>query len=357
MTPMQPMTKTKIFKSDLEDISSNGKEYWKKFHGKTFFITGGTGLVGYTVISALAYYNRQHSAGIRIIALVRDIARAEEKFARLLADSPCLQFVEGSMESFPEISEHVDYILHSACPTSSAYFAAHPVDTIRAIVTGTDNVLQLAVEKNVSGMVYLSSMEAYGQITERRPLSEDDLGFVDVTDPRSSYPMGKRMVENLCCSYARQYGLRVSVIRLVQCFGPGVAYNEQKVFAHMIRSVLGGEDIRLMTDGTKENQYVYTFDAASAIFTLLTDGEAGEIYNVANESTYCSVKEMGQLVIDTLGTPNQRVITNAGGDISLFRPQGYLMLSTEKLRSLGWEAKVSLAEMYRRTAESFESED
>lgn len=355
---MQPMTKTKkIFKSDLDEICANGKPYWEKFHGKTFFITGGTGLVGYTVISALAYYNRLHSAGIRVIALVRDIPRAEEKFAKLLAESPCVSFVEGSVEAFPEISENIDYILHSACPTSSAYFAAQPVDTIRAIVMGTDNVLQLAVKKNVSGMVYLSSMEAYGQITEKRPLKESELGFVDVTDPRSSYPMGKRMAENLCCSYARQYGLRASVIRLVQCFGPGVAYNEQKVFAHMLRSVLGGEDIRLMTDGTKENQYVYTFDAASAIFSLLTDGAAGEIYNVANESTYCSVKEMGQLVIDTLGTPEQKVITNAGGDTSLFRPQGYLMLSTEKLRSLGWEAKVPLAEMYRRTTESFKNED
>ena len=351
---MQPMTKTKIFKSDLEEITSNGKPYWEKFHKKTFFITGGTGLVGYTVISALAYYNRRHNAGIRIVALVRDLTRAQEKFAEILADSPCLSFVEGSMEAFPEISEKIDYILHSACPTSSAYFAAHPVDTIRAIVAGTDKGLQLAAEKKVAGMVYLSSMEAYGQITEKRLLKENDLGFVDVTDPRSSYPMGKRMAENLCCAYARQYGLRVSVVRLVQCFGPGVARDEQKVFAHMLRSVLAGEDIRLMTDGTKENQYVYTFDAASAIFTLLTDGGAGEVYNVADESTYCSVKEMGQLVIDTLGTPDQRVITSAGGDTSQFRPQGYLMLSTEKLRSLGWEAKVSLAEMYRRTAEYFE---
>ena len=347
-------TRNKVFKADLEDICSNNKAYWEKFQGKTFFVTGGTGLVGYTVISALAYYNRQYNAGIRVVALVRDIARAKEKFAGLLADSPCVEFVEGSVEALPEFDGSIDYIIHSACPTSSAFFTAQPVETIRAIVMGTDNVLQLAVKKNVSGMAYLSSMEAYGQITEKRLLKESELGFVDLTDPRSSYPQGKRMAENLCCSYAHQHGLRASVIRLVQCFGPGVARNEQKVFAFMLRSVLEGQDIRLMTDGTKENQYVYTFDAADAIFTLLANGAAGEIYNVANESTYCSIKEMGQLVIDTLGTPEQRVITNAGGDPSVFRPQGYLMLSTEKLRALGWEAKVSLTEMYRRTAESFE---
>ena len=60
-----------IFKEDLDRINRASFIDWAKFDGKTFFVTGGTGLIGYTFICALLYRNLIHHSRIHVIALVR----------------------------------------------------------------------------------------------------------------------------------------------------------------------------------------------------------------------------------------------------------------------------------------------
>ena len=100
--------------------------------------------------------------------------------------------------------------------------------------------------------------------------------------------------------------------------------------------------------------YLYTADAVSAILLLLLRGEQGKTYNVTNEQTYCSVKEMAELVACVLTGNTIQVRTNVGGDSGMYRPEGYLNLDTSRLRALGWEPNVDLREMFLRMTGSFE---
>lgn len=322
---------------------------WEVLAGKTIFVTGATGLIGRTLIETLLHLQGEKPA---ILALVRDTARARELFGG--DDIPQgLRFVEGTVERLPAIAEPIDYIVHGACPTASTYFVEHPVETMAAILDGTRRVLELAREKNVRGMVHLSSMEVYGQIMTREPLAEEALGYIDLASVRSSYSEGKRMAECLCHAYAEEYGVPVKVARLAQTFGAGVARDDGRVFAYMARCALNGENIVLKTDGSKENAYLCTNDAATAILVLLERGTAGETYNVANEATYCSVKEMAELVAQTLGGGKISVHTGADRHCGLYPPAGYLNMSAKKLRSLGWHPAIGLEEMYWRMVEGF----
>lgn len=355
-------TENPIFREDLDSLTSYDYIPWDDLRDSTVFITGATGLIGYTAVCALLRYDQLHDAGIKVVALVRDVGRAEAKFSRQIADGCDITFIRGSVEYLPEIVGKIDYIIHGACPTSSQYFVDHAVETIDTIVNGTKNVLDLARKKNVSGVVFLSSMEVFGTTTERRPLSENDLGYIDLSTPRSSYPEGKRFAENMCCSYASEYSVPVTAARLVQTFGPGVKYDDGRVFAYAARCALSGEDIRLNTDGSKENMYLYTADAVGAILFLLVNGERGGVYNVGNEESYCSVKEMAQTVAEVLGKGAVSVLTNCGaqdnsGKKNIYRPDGFLMMDISKLRSAGWTAHVPLGEMFRRMAECFEDEE
>ena len=194
-------TENPIFREDLDRLTSYDYIPWDDLRDSTVFITGATGLIGYTAVCALLRYDQLHDAGIKVVALVRDVGRAEAKFSRQIADGCDITFIRGSVEYLPEIVGKIDYIIHGACPTSSQYFVDHAVETIDTIVNGTKNVLDLARKKNVSGVVFLSSMEVFGTTTERRPLSESDLGYIDLSSPRSSYPEGKRFAENMCCSH------------------------------------------------------------------------------------------------------------------------------------------------------------
>lgn len=343
-----------IAKRYFQDLFSLSYLQWQKFDHKIFFITGATGLIGRSLISCLYHVANEKHICVSIAALVRNREKANAMFRPLLDDHFDLRLLEGSTEALPDIPFHIDYIVHAAAPTGSLYFTEFPVQTIQAVAFGTDRVLALAKEKKPAAMVFLSSMEVYGLIPDERTLSENNLGDVDLTSPRSSYPLSKRLAEHLCYCYAKEYGVPVSIARLAQTFGPGVPSDDQRVFAYLARCVLHQEDIVLQTSGNKKNMYLYTLDAVSAILLLLQAGTPGEIYNVANPETYCSVKEMAELVA-SLSDHNIHVVTgqSVGGERNQFRPDGFLRLDTSKLGLLGWRPTCSLEEMYRNMITAF----
>ena len=93
-------------------------------------------------------------------------------------------------------------------------------------------------------MVYLSSLEVYGTPEKDADLiTENDYGYIEPLSVRSSYSEGKRMVECLCASYAHEYSVPVKIARLSQTFGPGVAYEDGRVFAEFARCALEQRDI------------------------------------------------------------------------------------------------------------------
>ena len=265
-------------------------------------------------------------------------------------DCPC-PFILSDAESFCDIDLHIDYIIHGASPTDSRYFAEHPAATIRTALAGTANILEIARVKNVSGLVYLSSMEAYGHIGDERPLKEADLGYIDLLSPRSSYPESKRMCETMCAAYAHEYGVPAKTVRLAMTFGPGIRYDDNRVCAEFMRNAIEGRDIVLKTAGTAKRCYLYTADAAAAILTILLKGEAGHAYNAANPETYCSIREMAEMVSREVSGGRIGVRTDLSLDTSMYPAPGYLNLDVSALKSYGWRPVLNLKDMYIRTIE------
>lgn len=209
--------------------------------------------------------------------------------------------------------------------------------------------MKLAKEKNVSGCVYLSSMEVYGEVFTKEKLLEENLGSINILSPRS-YPEGKRMAELICSSYFHEYKVPVCIARLAQTFGPGISIEDNRVFGFMLRSAINNKNIELKADGLKENMYLYTADAATGILVLLTKGSGGMSYNIANENTYCSVKDMGKLVLETFGKGELKVLTNVGAEEAkkLYPPNSFMNLDVTKLKKIGWNATTGLNDMYLR---------
>lgn len=346
-------TETSVFREDMEQLTACSYIPWDKLEGKTIFITGATGLIGHALTSTLLYHEQQQPTGMKVAIFVRNIEQAKKKFRKQLDENCSLILVEGTVENEIHFNGPIDYIIHGASPTASSFFVQHPVETINAIVTGTGNILELAKRKQVSGLVYLSSMEVYGKILSHNVLSEDEIGYIDLHSPRSSYPESKRLAETMCCAYASQHQIPVSIARLVQTFGPGVKKDDQRVFAYMARCALDKTDIQLATNGTKRNMYLYTADAVGAILLLLLRGKRGTAYNVGNPETYCSIKEMGEMVAWELGGGSISVNTNVGEPSDLYPPEGFLNLDMERLQSLGWSPSRDLREMFLRMVGCF----
>lgn len=347
----------KIIQEDMEYICNSESIPWEKLRNKTVMITGGTGLIGSTLIRGLVFANNAKKLGLNIIALVRSMERVKEVFSDEEIAEDCIEFTICSLDAPIECEKKADYIIHGASPTASAFFAAHPVETIKAGLDGTINLLDYAVKNNSDAFLFLSSMEIYGKVETEDKLTEDKLGYINPTIIRSCYPETKRMCEAISASYASEYGIRAMNIRLAQTFGPGVLYDDKRVFAMMARCAMKGENILLQTKGMSRHPYLYTAQAVTAILCVLLNGEAGKSYNAANPDTYCSIAEMGEMVAEKIGGGKICVEFAENGDTSKYPDTSYLNLSVDELEKLGWHYDGDLMYLYERMIQTMDAKE
>ncbi|MBR2940192.1 MAG: NAD(P)-dependent oxidoreductase [Kiritimatiellae bacterium] len=290
----------------------------------TYLVSGATGLIGSAVVRALA------ARGDRVIAAARNAAKASDMFAGLSG----VEVVRWDVTAPAEIAGNVDYIVHAASETASKAFVEDPDGVRRVIVEGTRNALTLAAEKHVKGMVFLSTFEV--------------LLDIDPQSPRASYPQAKLEAERLC----RESGIPVRIARLVQTFGPGVVRGDKRVFSQFAEAIADGRDIVLHTEGRTARCYCYIDDAVEAILLLLEKGVAGEAYIVANPDTYCTIREMAEMLCRA--HPKSKVVVDLGAAAGKgYAPEFQMRLTAEPLEALGWKAKTGLAEAFRRLLESW----
>lgn len=333
----------KVFEEDLNRIAQELKQL--EFNNKTFFITGATGLVGALLVKALAFANKHYDLKNSIVAQVRNLQKAKKVFSGYTDIDYCV----GDVREAISYEGNVDYVIHAASETKSKNMIDFPVETLWTSLSGAKNLLDFSHDKKIQKGVFLSSMEAFGTVDCDEKSPEEKLGYIDLRKVRSCYPESKRMIENMCVCYSSEYGVPVTIARLAQTFGAGVSLEDTRVFAQFAHSAMIGEDIILHTAGKSCGNYVYTADAATAIFTLLKKGVSGECYTVANERSSMRIKDMAELVANHVADGKIRVVV----DISYGRQFGYapdvqLKLDASKLRALGWIPQIDLVEAYKR---------
>lgn len=341
--------RTIYLKEDLQILSEELEK--RKFENSTILVTGATGLIGSLCIKAIIEYNKQHNNKIKVIALARNPEKVKSIFSDELKNDLLedVNFIYQDISAYLPESLTCDYIIHTANSTTSKYFVTNPVEVIESIYTGTKRILNFASEKNIKGMVYLSSMEVFGIVDSENRINEEQLGYIDIQNVRSCYSEGKRLAELLCKSYSCEYKLPVKIARLAQTFGAGVPQTENRVFAQFARSVISGDNIVLHTMGRSVGNYCYTRDVIKALFLLLQEGENGYAYTVVNEETTRTIAEMAKMVAKEFSNGKSKVIFEIPeGNQFGYAPDTKMRLSSKKLRELGWKPEISLVEMYRR---------
>ena len=246
----------------------------------------------------------------------------------------------------------VDLIVHAASPASPELFVQDPVETLMANILGMKNLLDYARRVSSRKVVYVSSSEVYGKAATRKDgFREEDYGFVDLLDVRSSYPMGKRAAETLCLGYAKEYGVDVSIVRPGHIYGPTASSKDRRVSSAFAWQAARGEPIVMKSAGASLRSYTHCDDCASAIMAVAEKGWLGEAYNIANRAGVCTIRQMAEIMADEGGV-ELRFEDATGRDAAAFNPMNNSCLDPAKLEALGWRGEIGYEEGFRRTVRS-----
>lgn len=338
----EEVKKTADFLGGLANILNN----------KTIYITGATGLIGCAIVDVLSEISSKFEIEINIICPVRDIVVAQRKinFGR---KSNNIKFIlqKDITGNWSEVHERVDYVIHAACPTGSDIFVKEPLNIFNIIADSARRFVEFIEEKNVLSALYISSMEVYGENVSGN-IDETQLGNIDITRARSSYPLGKLVAEAICNFASQEKELDIRIVRPTLVFGPGISENENRIFAQVLRAVKDNKNFTLHTDGKSERDYLYLFDAVVAILYILVKGNPSETYNISNPDTYCSIYDFVKKAA-CLGKNTEICIDINDAIASKYMRETHIRLNTDKINRVFNFDKKSLDYMLRKTLESF----
>jgi len=302
----------------------------------TVLVTGATGLIGQAIIDCLMMMNDLCSTDFWVIAMARGRKQAAEEF-RNYYNRKNFKFVACNVnEVLPEMGT-IEYAIHAASNSHPIAYSSDPIGTIMTNVIGTENVLEYAWGHQCKRIVFLSSVEIYGE--DRWGMGafrEMDCGYLDCNQLRAGYPEGKRLGESLCCAFAALHGMDIVIPRLCRVYGPTMLKNDSKALAQFIKNAVNNENIILKSDGKQFYSYIHVLDAVKAIFCIMNKGKAGEAYNVSSELSNVSLIELAGKLAEIAGT---KIVT---GMPEKAEKKGYssatrAVLDNTKLKKMGWK--------------------
>lgn len=343
----------RVLEDDLKTIIAEDLS-WEKLKNKTVMITGASGMVGSYMLYVLLMLNDEKHYGIKVDAVMRNVNKLPEEI-RNREDVNVV--VADVTKDIPDVGD-VDYIIHAASPASPLIMQNQPVETIAANTIGTFKTLELAKEKNAEGYLFISSREIYGQPDEGQEFFyENTYGFVDQLNPRSCYSEGKKAAETMCVCFHEEYGLNTKIARLAHTYGPGMSIYDGRVQADFLKNVYHNEDIVLKSEGTAVRTYTYIADAIAGMYRILLDSE-DIVYNIGNEAGKVSIRDLAEILVSIYPERGLKLVFDIPeGGTKGTAPYTLGILSSEKLRKLGWDPKYSVKDGFKRTLEYLELEN
>ena len=277
---------------------------------KSLLLTGGTGFFGR---SLLRYIDRIFSSVNKQPPPVTVVTRSKGRFFSSYPEfekMAWLKFHEGDIMSglsgLP-VSGEFSHVIHAAAESipPKGYTQLQRFDEN---LTGTRNLLDLAVECGVKRFLLTSSGGAYGpQPTDMLAIPESHLGIADPLKTESAYGVAKRAAEHLCVLYSEEYRIETVVARCFAFVGPDLALDAHFAIGNFIRDALMSDEIRIKGDGSPLRTYMYQDDLAEWLLSLLLKGEAQQAYNVGSKEVV-SILELAEKIKNLLAPEKPLIV-------------------------------------------------
>jgi dTDP-glucose 4,6-dehydratase len=234
------------------------------------------------------------------------------------------------------IEARVDCVMHMASPASPKDYLEYPVETLNVGSIGSRNLLELALA-NGSRYLLTSTSECYGDPHEH-PQRETYWGNVNPVGPRSCYDESKRFAEAITMAYHRKHGVRTSIARIFNTYGPRMKLDDGRVVPAFLGQALCDEDMTIFGDGTQTRSFCYVSDMVDGLYRLLFCDDPYPV-NLGNPHEM-TIREFAEAIRTLTGAKSNLVFHPLPQDDPRQRQPDI----GRARRLLGWEPRVGLDE-------------
>jgi GDP-L-fucose synthase len=225
----------------------------------------------------------------------------------------------------------------------------YPVEFLLQNLQIQNNLISGSYEAGVKKVLFLGSSCIYPKFAPQ-PIPEEALLTGPLEPTNEAYAIAKITAIKLCQAYAREYGANFISVMPTNLYGPGDNFDLEK--SHVLPALLRkAHEAKLRDDselvvwgtGTPRREFLHCDDLAEALLFLLEHYHQPQIINVGWE-TDVSIRELAEMICEITGFTGTLRFDSS-------KPDGTprKLLSTARLRKLGWEPKITLDEGIRET--------
>jgi dTDP-glucose 4,6-dehydratase len=259
------------------------------------FVTGGAGFIGSQYVRDLLSDAYPAFAGAEVTVFDKLTYAGNLDNLTPVSASPRYSFVRGDICDAAALDAALpghDVVVNFAAESHVDRSITGAADFIQTNVFGAQQVFDAALRHKVGRVVHVSTDEVYGSIPEGS-WQEDH-----ILEPNSPYSAAKAGSDLIARSYARTYGLNVSITRCSNNYGP--YHFPEKVIPLFVTNLIDGKSVPLYGDGMNIRDWLFVADHCRGIQLVVEKGEAGEFYNIGG-GRELSNKELTQQLLDATG--------------------------------------------------------
>ncbi len=299
-------------------------------------ITGGAGFIGSNFVHWLLNRSTHNEQRHRLVVL--DALTYAGNLANLqgLERTESFRFVRGDIRDAELVrsvllEEKIEFVVNFAAESHVDRSILGPLEFVRTNVEGTQILLEESRRAGVERFLQVSTDEVYGSLGPTGRFTEDS-----PLKPSSPYSASKAAGDLLALATYVTHGFHVCVSRCSNNYGP---YQfPEKFIPLFVTNALEDKPLPLYGDGKNIRSWLHVDDHSAALWCILCDGKAGEVYNIggAPESEKENI-DTAHAILEVLQKPKQliRMVEDRKG-----HDRRYAVDYSKMHREFGWEPQV-----------------